>query len=114
RLAVAEIKVLLQPGLDPRQSARDLARDEGLSAARRLVIEKDAVARVHLVALAVIDRHPVAVDLRRAVGAARIKRRVLALRHRLHEAVHLAAGGLIETGLRRGLVDGLEQTRRAA
>ena len=55
--------------------ARDLARDERLAAARRLVIEEDAVDGEEAVGLAIVDRHPVRVDLRHAVRAARIERR---------------------------------------
>ena len=40
-----------------------------------LVVEQDAATAEHVVALAVVDRDPVAVDLGHAVGAARVERR---------------------------------------
>lgn len=48
------------------------------------MVEQDAVAGIHPVGLAVIDRDPVGVKLGDAVGAARIKGCRLLLRHLLH------------------------------
>ena len=61
-------------------AARHLARDERPAAARRLVVEQDAVAGVQPVRLAVLDGHPVREDLRDRVRAARVERRRLRLR----------------------------------
>jgi hypothetical protein len=110
---MSEVEFLWQTGLDPGEGAGDLAGDEGLTAAGRFVIEENAVAGMHLVAFTVIDGHPVAVELGRAVGTARIKRRVFALRDGLHEPVHFAAGGLVKAGLGGGLANGFEETRGA-
>jgi hypothetical protein len=71
---IAEVQLLLQAHFDARGSARDLARDEGLPAARGFVVEQDAVAGVHAVGLAEIHRHPVGVHLGATVGAARPER----------------------------------------
>src|SRR5258706_134377 len=43
RIEVAQEERVLQPQLDARERARDLARDEGLAAHRALVVEEDAV-----------------------------------------------------------------------
>ena len=64
-----------------------------------------------VVALAVVDGDPVAVDLGHAVGAAGIERRRLALGHFLHLAEHLRRAGLIEAGLGVDEPDGVEQPR---
>ena len=61
-------QLLLHPELDAADGAGDLARDEGLAAARALVVEEDAAARVHAVALAVVHGDPVTKDLGAAVG----------------------------------------------
>ena len=95
-IEIAEIEPVLQPELDRRDRAGDLAGDEGLAADRALVVEQDAVGGVHAVGLAVVHRDPVGVELGRGVGRARIERRGLALRHLLHLAVQLRGRGLIE------------------
>ena len=58
----------------------DLAGDELEAAPGRLVVEQDAERGVQVVALAVVDRDPVAVDLGHAVGRAGVERRRLGLR----------------------------------
>ena len=68
------------PSLIAATAARDLAGDEVLPAARRLVVEEDAVAHEHPVRLAVVDRDPVGVDLGGGVRGARVERRRLRLR----------------------------------
>ena len=79
---VAEPQPVLQAELDRRHRAGDLAGDEGLAAARALVVEQDAVGGEQAVALAVVARDPVGVELGRGVGALRQERRRLALRRR--------------------------------
>ena len=96
---VAEVEGLLQAELDPRGRPGDLARDEGLAAAGRLVVEEDAVAGMEVVALAVVDGQPVGVDLRAPVGRTRPERRALGLRHLLHLAEHLRGRGLVVADL---------------
>src|SRR5712692_4607779 len=99
RVEVAEEEALLQPQLDARQRARDLARDEGLAAHRALVVEEDPVAGVHAVGLAVVHRDPVRVELRDRIGATGIERCGLGLRRLAREAVELGGGRLIEARL---------------
>ncbi len=92
--------------------ARDLARDEGRAAPRRLVVEEDPVHRVHPVRLAVVARDPVAEHLRDAVRAARMERRRLGLRRLGHLAEHLARARLVEAALHALLADRVEQPQR--
>ena len=97
--------------------AGDLARDEVLAAARRLVVEQDAVDGEQPVGLAVVDGLPMGVDLGAGVGAARMKRRGLALRSLGDLAEHLGGPGLIEAHLAVVplvvIADRLEQSERA-
>ena len=44
-IQIAEIKFVLQPGLDVRHGARDFARDKRFAAPRAFVIEQNAAAR---------------------------------------------------------------------
>ena len=71
------------------RAARDFAGDKGFAPARAFVVEQDAVAGVHAVGLAVVDRDPVGVELGHGVGAARVERRGFFLRGFLHQAVKL-------------------------
>jgi len=79
---VAEAEFGRALGDDGRHPARHLAGHEVLTAPWRLVIEEDAAAGEHAVGLAVVDGHPVRVELGDAVGAAWIERRLLVLRRR--------------------------------
>lgn len=67
RVQIAEKKLVLQPELDARCGASDLPRDKGLSPARRLVVEENAVASEQAIRLAEIDGDPVGVQLGHAV-----------------------------------------------
>ena len=87
-------------------ASRDLARHELAPAARRLVVEQDPRHREQAVALAVVHRDPVAVDLGDRVGAARVERRRLVLRRLAHLAEHLGARRLVEADL------GIDQAHR--
>ena len=113
RVEVAQAQLAREPELDARHAVGDLARHELEAAPRRLVVEEDAADRVHAVALAVVDRDPVAVGLRDAVGAARVERRLLGLRHLLHLAEHLRRGRLVEADRRVDVADRLEHARDA-
>ena len=109
---VAQVQRALAAGEDRGERAGDLARDEGLAAAGRLVVEEDAVAAEEAVALAVVHRDPVGVDLGGGVRAARVEARQLVLRRR-RGAEHLGGGGLVEARLDPGEADRLEQARGA-
>mmetsp|Transcript_33862 Transcript_33862/g.106059 ORF Transcript_33862/g.106059 Transcript_33862/m.106059 type:complete len:379 (+) Transcript_33862:154-1290(+) len=93
----------------------DLLRHKGASAPRRLVVEEDAVAGVHVVGLAVVFDDPEAVELRDRVGRARVEGRGLPLGDLLHQAVELRGGCLVETGclLEAAGPNGLEDAENA-
>ncbi len=95
---VAHVQAVFQAQADVGQAAGDFAGDEGFTPARAFVVEQDAVAGIHAVGLAVIDRDPVGVELGYGVGAARVERRGFFLRGFLHQAVKLAGRGLVEAG----------------
>lgn len=59
---VPQLDVRHQPERDLGDSTRDLPRDEVLSSARALVVEKEPVAGEHAVGFAVVDHYPVAVE----------------------------------------------------
>ena len=89
-IEVADFQRCLQAELDARHGVADLAGDKLQTAARRLVVEKNARARKQSVALAVIDREPVAVQLGYSVRTARIKLRLLVLNRLADHAEHFA------------------------
>ena len=95
-LEVAEEELVLEPDLDPGRGPGDFPGDEGLAPPGRLVVEEDAVAGVHAVALAVVDGQPVGVDLGAAVGRPGPKRGPLGLGDLLDLAEHLAGGRLVD------------------
>ena len=72
---VAKEELALQPQLDPCGGPGDLSSHEGFATARALVIEEDAAGGMEPVALAIVDRDPVAVELRHAAWASQIERR---------------------------------------
>ena len=98
RVEVAEVQAILHSELDAGEAARDLARDEDLAADRRFVVEEDAVAGIEAVGLAVVDRDPVRVELRHAVGRARIEGSRFALRRLPRQAEELGGRRLVEPG----------------
>ena len=113
RVEVAEAELVRQPELDARDAVGDLARHELEAAPRRLVVEEDAGDREQVVALAVVDRDEVPVGLGHAVGAARVERRLLVLRHLAHLAEHLRRRRLVEADRRIDAADRLEHARHA-
>src|SRR5205823_3256600 len=70
---ISQIYRALQPYLYSRQPASNFTRDEGLSAHRGLVIKQNAVAGVHSVRFAIVDRDPVCEQLGYAIRRARMK-----------------------------------------
>ena len=66
-----------------------------------------------IVAFPVVHRDPVTVDLGHPIGAARVKRGGLALRHLHHLAEHLAAASLIEANLGIDQANRLQHARHA-
>lgn len=110
---VAQPHFAVQPQLDARHRVRDLAGDELQAAARALVVEEDAGDGEQVVALAVVDGDPVAVDLGDAVGAAGVEGGVLDLGDGLDLAEHLGGAGLVEAGLGADLAQGVQHARDA-
>src|SRR5205085_6772414 len=79
-----------------------------------LVIEQDAAAAEHAVALAVVHRDEMPVDLGDAVGTARVERGRLALGSFTHLAEHLTARRLVKAdALWVDQADRLEYARNA-
>ena len=112
---VTQVEALLLAQVDVRRSARDLPRHERPAPTRALVVEEDTVARIHAVRLAVVDRDPVAVHLRDAIGRARVERRLLRLRRLDDLAVELGRRRLVEAHdlLEPARPDRVEQAQRA-
>lgn len=112
---VAQVQALLQALVDAGDGAGDLPRHEGGATARRLVVEQDAVAQEHVVALAVVLADPERELLGAGVGRAGVERGRLRLGHLLHLAVQLTGGGLVEAGrlLQPARADGVQDAERA-
>src|SRR5207247_3652469 len=113
RLEVPETDLALKAGLDAGRAVCDLAGHELHAASRALVVEADPGRGVHAVALAIVDRDPVRVELGHAVGAAGMERRRLPLRDLGHLAEELARAGLVEADVGVDVPDGVEQARDA-
>jgi hypothetical protein len=91
--------LLLKSHLDAGQAASDLAGNEGLTAQRRLVIEKNPIAGVDSIRFAVIDANPVGVQLRYRVRTSRIKGGGLLLWNFLDQPIEFGGAGLIKLRL---------------
>ncbi len=100
---------------DIGQAARDLACDEGLAAARGLMVEENAVACVQAVGFPIIHGDPVGIHLRNRVRRTRVEGRCLFLRRLLDEAVKLRGRGLVEACLlcQSEKTNGFQKTKRA-
>ncbi len=96
RIQITQIELVLESLSDAGGRKSNLARHEGLSPTLALMVEEDAVAAVHTVALAVVLDDPEAVEFRHPVRAARIERGSLLLRPLLHEAEKFGGGCLID------------------
>ena len=79
------------------------------------MVEHDPAACAQSVGFAVVHRDPVRIGSRRGIGAARVERRGCGLRRFLHQAIHLAGGGLAEAGavFQAEDADRLEQAQSA-
>ena len=112
---IAEIEFVLESLCDAAGRQGDLSCHEVLSAPLALVVEEDAVAAIEPVGLAVVLHDPIAVELCHAIGASRIERRGLALRHLLHLSVELGGGRLVDAArlLQSADTDGFEQSQYA-
>lgn len=56
RIEVPDLQPVLRTQFDPSESACDLARDKGLAAHWRIVIEEDSITGVDPIGLAVVLR----------------------------------------------------------
>ena len=74
-----------------------LAHDQGCLCAHTLMVEEDAATSEHVVALTVVDRDPVTIDLRDTVGATWIEWGALPLWNFHYLPKHLTTAGLIKT-----------------
>src|SRR5262249_46079202 len=91
----------------------DLSGNEGLTAARALVIEEDAVHRVHAVRLAIILRDVIRIGFRCGIRASRVEGGLLSLGRFYHLAVELARGGLVKFRLQTEAAHRLQNSDRA-
>ncbi len=112
-IEVAEVEARLLSEADVCDGASDFARHERAPTARALMVEKDTVARIYIVGLAIVLRNPEGVQLCDAVGAAGVERRILVLRDGLDETVKLRSRRLIESHvvLEAAGAHGVEQTQ---
>lgn len=112
---VSKVETVLLSHLDTHHGSRDFTRHEGVAAARRFVIEKNAIGQVHAVRLAVVDDHPVGVLLCDAVRRAGVEGCGFRLRNSLYLAVELGSRSLVEAArlLQASRANGVEQTKCA-
>jgi hypothetical protein len=62
-IKVAKIDAILPTKMDVCDGTRNFACDKGAAASRRLVIEEDAIACVHVVGLTIVDNNPEPIKL---------------------------------------------------
>ena len=86
---IAESNFGVKPELDPSDAVGDLASDEFEASSWAFVIKEDSGARVHVVALAIIDRDPMSIELGDSVRTAWVERGGLALGNFNDLAEHL-------------------------
>ena len=98
-IEVAQIELVLFASCDASHGKGDLTRDEGLTTAFALVVEKDTIDGEHPIALAVVLGDPEAIELSYAIGGTRIEGSCLPLRNFLHQPVEFGGRGLIDFGL---------------
>ena len=94
---VTQVQAILQTLADTGSSEGDLAGDEGLATALRLVIEKDAGAAEHIVGLAIFFHDPEAVKLGHSIGTIGMERGIFVLGNFFYLAIELGSRGLIDT-----------------
>ena len=111
-IQVAQLQHIELAQLDLGHTVGDLARDKLTAAQRALVVEQNAAAAKNVVALAVVHRHPVGIQLGHTIGAARVERGRFLLRNRLHLAKHLRGGRLVEANLAVHQANGFQQIQR--
>jgi hypothetical protein len=106
---VAQAEFFLMAVIDSGDGSGDFAGGEFEAAAGAFVVEADAGTGVEVVALAVVDRYPVAVDFGNAVGAARVEGGFFGLGDLADFAEHFAGAGLIKANAGVYKADGVEE-----
>ena len=86
-IQVAQKELVLPTQGDGRRSPGDFAGHKGLAPHRGFVVEKNAVAGIHVVGLAVVHRNPIRVEFGYPVRRTRVKRGRFGLRNGLNQAV---------------------------
>ncbi len=99
--------------LDLGHAVGDLAGHKLATSQRAFVVEQDAARAKDVVALSVVDGHPVRIELGHAIRAAGVERCAFDLWDRLHFAKHLRRAGLVEADLGVDQSDGFEQVKAA-
>src|SRR5262249_26249088 len=97
RVEISEIQFVLKSKFDPRYRFRDFPAHKSFAAARRFMVEENAIARKQPVSLTVIHGHPMRVEFSCSIRTARLERRLFVLRT-LGISKHLAAGCLVVLG----------------
>ena len=77
------------------------------------MIEQNAAGAKDVVTLAVVDGHPVRIQLGHAIRAAGVERRAFDLGNGLHFAKHLRSAGLVEADLGVDQANGFKQVEAA-
>jgi hypothetical protein len=75
------------------------------------VVEKNAAGAEDAIAFPVVHGHPMGVQLRNTVGAARVEWGFLNLGNRLHLAKHLGCAGLVEPDVLIEQANGFQQVQ---
>ena len=110
---IADVQPVLVTVPNPCRRQRDLAGDEVLAPARRLVVEQDTVDREQPVGLPVVPGKMERKDLGSRVRAPRIKWRGLVLRGLEDLAEHLRGRRLVEARIQTQASDRLQDPHRA-
>ena len=77
------------------------------------MIEQNAAGPKNVIALAIVDGHPMRIELGHAIGAAGVERCAFNLGNGLHLAKHLGSAGLVEADLRVDQANGFQQVEAA-
>lgn len=93
---VSQEEAALLPQRDVRHSPCNLPRHECSSTSGALMIEQDAIACKYVVGFAVVDNDPVCIELRHAIGRARVERSGFGLGRLNDLSVELRGGRLVE------------------
>ena len=109
---VAEVEALVDALVDAGDGGGDLTGDEGLATTGTLVVEEDAVGKVHAVGLTVIHEDPEGVLLGDGIGRTGVEGGGLGLGNLTDLSVQLGGGGLVESDLllHATSADGIEHT----